>query len=238
MHAAHGRAPPPPWHPPAERFTSPFRRHPVTLPATFGESGSTWRRMCSAVRSTCVCAHGARCSMVTVTRPARTGYGRPRPCGSPLPAPSRRNWDQVNAARTLSPTRQAASTAAASHGFASFFSGCQRRRGLPSRVMRTGSDGWISQAEAGGKLPPEYAAFGIRPRPWTTEHVLAIWMEVGGQRGALGSDELDTLPTTRPGRPSSTPRSPRGSSPIPTGATTPVLQLPFPARLAKSPRNQ
>ena len=133
-------------------YTSPFRRHPVTLPATFGESGSTWRRMCSAVRSTCVCAHGARCSMVTVTRPARTGYGRPRPCGSPLPAPSRRNWDQVNAARTLSPTRQAASTAAASHGFASFFSGCQRRRGLPSRVMRTGST-------AGSAKPRRAASF-------------------------------------------------------------------------------
>jgi acyl-homoserine lactone acylase PvdQ len=117
-----------------------------------------------------------------------------------------------------------------------------QRLPAPSRTAvqgyADGINGWISQAEAGGKLPPEYAAFGFRPWPWTTEHVLAIWMKVGGQRGAFGSDELDTLPTSRPGRPSSTLRSPRGSSPIPTGATIPVLQLPFPARLAKSPRNQ
>jgi penicillin amidase len=54
-----------------------------------------------------------------------------------------------------------------------------------------GINGWISKAEAAGKLPPEYAAFGFRPRPWTAADVMAIWMEVGGQRGAFGSDELD-----------------------------------------------
>ena len=70
-------------------------------------------------------------------------------------------------------------------------------QGLPaaSRIAvqgyADGINGWISRAEATGKLPPEYAAFGFRPRPWTAEDVLAIWMEVGGQRGAFGSDELD-----------------------------------------------
>lgn len=51
-----------------------------------------------------------------------------------------------------------------------------------------GINGWISQAEATGKLPPEYAALGFRPRPWSAADVVAIWMEVGGQRGAFGSD--------------------------------------------------
>lgn len=54
-----------------------------------------------------------------------------------------------------------------------------------------GMNGWISRAEATGELPPEYAAFSFRPRPWTAEDVMAIWMEVGGQSGAFGSDELD-----------------------------------------------
>lgn len=54
-----------------------------------------------------------------------------------------------------------------------------------------GLNAWIRHAEATGTLAPEYAAAGIRPRPWTAEDVLAIWMAVGGQRGAFGADELD-----------------------------------------------
>ena len=70
-------------------------------------------------------------------------------------------------------------------------------RGLPAQSRTAvqgfadGMNGWIRQAEATGKLPPEYAATGFRPRPWTAEDVLAIWTQVGGQRGAFGSDELD-----------------------------------------------
>jgi penicillin amidase len=54
-----------------------------------------------------------------------------------------------------------------------------------------GMNAWIRHVDETGKLPPEYAALGFRPRPWTAEDVLAIWAEVGGQRGAFGSDELD-----------------------------------------------
>lgn len=54
-----------------------------------------------------------------------------------------------------------------------------------------GLNAWIRHAKAAGTLPPEYAAAGFVPRPWTAEDVMAIWMAVGGQRGAFGADELD-----------------------------------------------
>src|SRR5450755_1855510 len=110
-------------------------------------------------------------------------------------------------------------------------------------------NGWIQHAEATGTLPPEYAALGFRPRPWTTDDVLAIWVEVGGQRGAFGSDELDNAAeyaawktkfgsaaaarlfadthwTNDPSSPTTIPGSSGAVSP---GPVTPGLPVPAPA---------
>ena len=54
-----------------------------------------------------------------------------------------------------------------------------------------GMNAWIAQAGAAGLLPMEYAAFGVSPRPWTTDDSLAIYMLLGSQFGWFGSDELD-----------------------------------------------
>jgi penicillin amidase len=54
-----------------------------------------------------------------------------------------------------------------------------------------GMNDWIAQGGAAGLLPMEYAAFGVSPRPWTTDDSLAIYMLLGSQFGWFGSDELD-----------------------------------------------
>src|SRR5262249_57705859 len=41
-----------------------------------------------------------------------------------------------------------------------------------------------------GKLPPEYAAIGLRPRPWTPEDVIATWFVAEQQYGSFGGDEV------------------------------------------------
>jgi penicillin amidase len=49
---------------------------------------------------------------------------------------------------------------------------------------------WIDEATATGQLPPEYAAFGISPRPWTSDDSLAIFMLILARFGQHGADEL------------------------------------------------
>ena len=80
-----------------------------------------------------------------------------------------------------------------------------RRAGLfdsASRDARTvlqafadGMNAWIAEATATGKLPLEYAAFGVAPRPWTVDDTLAIDMLLGSQFGWFGSDELENART-------------------------------------------
>lgn len=54
-----------------------------------------------------------------------------------------------------------------------------------------GMNAWIAEAKAAGKLPLEYAAFGVAPRPWTVDDSIAVFMLLGSQFGWFGSDELD-----------------------------------------------
>src|SRR6516165_9254582 len=64
----------------------------------------------------------------------------------------------------------------------------------PARVaVRAFSDGmnaWIRTAIRTHTLPPEYAAAGLTPRPWTPEDVMATWLAVAGQYGSFGGDEV------------------------------------------------
>ena len=54
-----------------------------------------------------------------------------------------------------------------------------------------GMNAWIDEAKASGKLPAEYAAFKVEPRPWTVDDSVAVFMLLGSQFGWFGSDELD-----------------------------------------------
>jgi penicillin amidase len=54
-----------------------------------------------------------------------------------------------------------------------------------------GMNAWIAEATASGKLPLEYAAFGVAPRPWTVDDSLAVFFLLGSQFGWFGFDELD-----------------------------------------------
>lgn len=53
-----------------------------------------------------------------------------------------------------------------------------------------GMNAWIAEATASGKLPLEYGALGVAPRPWTVDDSLAVFMLLGSQFGWFGSDEL------------------------------------------------
>jgi len=54
-----------------------------------------------------------------------------------------------------------------------------------------GMNAWIAAATRAHALPPEYAAIGLKPRPWTPEDVIATWFVAESQYGSFGSDELD-----------------------------------------------
>ncbi len=54
-----------------------------------------------------------------------------------------------------------------------------------------GMNAWIAEATAKGKLPMEYAAFGVAPRTWTVDDSMAVYMLLGSRFGWFGSDELD-----------------------------------------------
>lgn len=61
-----------------------------------------------------------------------------------------------------------------------------------------GVNGWIAVATRTGALPPEYAANGQLPRPWTASDVLATGMLQMSEFGAQGgSDELGNTQTLR-----------------------------------------
>jgi penicillin G amidase len=53
-----------------------------------------------------------------------------------------------------------------------------------------GINAWIDEATRTGRLPPEYQAFGISPRPWTVDDTLAEAMLLLRTLGEFGSDEL------------------------------------------------
>ncbi len=59
------------------------------------------------------------------------------------------------------------------------------------QAFADGMNAWIAEATASGRLPFEYAAFGVAPRPWTTDDSVAVFMLLGSQFGWFGSDELD-----------------------------------------------
>ncbi|MGI9006376.1 MAG: penicillin acylase family protein, partial [Streptosporangiaceae bacterium] len=85
-------------------------------------------------------------------------------------------------------------------GFREYTGGAARLRrlfaGLPKadRIAIGGfSDGmnaWIAAATKAGKLPPEYATIGLKPRPWTPEDVLGTWFAAEIQYGSFGNDEV------------------------------------------------
>ena len=54
-----------------------------------------------------------------------------------------------------------------------------------------GMNAWIAEATATGKLPAEYAVFGVAPRPWTVDDSLSVHFLLASQFGWFGSDELD-----------------------------------------------
>jgi penicillin amidase len=49
---------------------------------------------------------------------------------------------------------------------------------------------WIRTATRRHMLPPEYAATGLKPRPWTPEDVIATWFVAEQQYGSFGGDEV------------------------------------------------
>ncbi len=53
-----------------------------------------------------------------------------------------------------------------------------------------GMNAWIAAATKAGKLPPEYARIGLKPRPWTPGDVLGTWFAIEGQYGSFGGDEV------------------------------------------------
>lgn len=53
-----------------------------------------------------------------------------------------------------------------------------------------GLNAWIEEAGQSGQLPPEYAAFGLSPRPWTVDDSMAIFMFLMNRFGEFGDDEL------------------------------------------------
>ena len=53
-----------------------------------------------------------------------------------------------------------------------------------------GINAWIDEASCTGKLPPEYQALGVAPRPWTVDDTIAEAMLVLRTLGEFGSDEL------------------------------------------------
>ena len=55
-----------------------------------------------------------------------------------------------------------------------------------------GLNAWIDEAAQTGALPPEYAAFGVAPRPWTTDDVIAQAMLLLRNLGEFGDDELSS----------------------------------------------
>lgn len=58
------------------------------------------------------------------------------------------------------------------------------------RAFSDGMNAWIAAATKAGKLPPEYAAIGLKPRPWTPEDVLGTWFAAEIQYGSFGGDEV------------------------------------------------
>jgi penicillin amidase len=58
------------------------------------------------------------------------------------------------------------------------------------RALAAGLNAWITDATETGRLPPEYAAFGISPRPWTVDDSIAQAMLVLRNLGEFGSDEV------------------------------------------------
>lgn len=53
-----------------------------------------------------------------------------------------------------------------------------------------GLNAWIAEATQSGNLPPEFAAFGLTPAPWTVEDSIAEAMLLLKNLGEFGSDEL------------------------------------------------
>ena len=53
-----------------------------------------------------------------------------------------------------------------------------------------GVNAWITEATGTGQLPPEYAAFGVIPRPWTVDDTIAEAMLLLRTLGEFGADEL------------------------------------------------
>ena len=53
-----------------------------------------------------------------------------------------------------------------------------------------GLNAWIAEATATGQLPPEFAAFGVTPRPWTVDDSIAEAMLLLRTLGEFGGDEL------------------------------------------------
>lgn len=58
------------------------------------------------------------------------------------------------------------------------------------RAFSDGMNAWIGAATKAGDLPPEYAAIGLKPRPWTPEDVLGTWFAAEMQYGSFGGDEV------------------------------------------------
>ena len=85
-------------------------------------------------------------------------------------------------ARTMfgPPSRRAALFAAASPDVKVIF-----------ESFAAGMNAWIAEATATGRLPYEYTAFGVAPRPWTVDDSLSVYMLLGSRFGWFGSDELD-----------------------------------------------
>lgn len=78
------------------------------------------------------------------------------------------------------PSRRAAALAGASAEVQTIF-----------QAFADGMNAWIDEATTSGRLPLEYAAFHVAPRPWTTDDSVAVFMLLGSQFGWFGSDELD-----------------------------------------------
>lgn len=53
-----------------------------------------------------------------------------------------------------------------------------------------GLNAWIAEATQSGQLPPEFAAFGVMPRPWTVDDSIAEAMLLLKTLGEFGGDEL------------------------------------------------
>lgn len=74
---------------------------------------------------------------------------------------------------------------------AALYAGASRDSRTMLQAFADGMNAWIDEATANGRLPVEYGALGLTPRPWTVDDSIATFMLLASQFGWFGGQELD-----------------------------------------------